>query len=621
MAKPADKAIAFLVKELSHSFASQSSPTQTPWRPQYHYQTTFVPSLILQAISSQPDLRLQSTKQRLYRHILKQQSAHWSFNYWARQTNTTKTFPYPDDLDDTFCALIALFSQRPNYIKQTALADVVKLLVATESQVGGPYRTWLTPQKEPVWQDVDLAVNANIAYFLSLIGSHLPNLDQYFRRHIKQADFASPYYPSAYPIWYYLARVCPPDSRTRLTQIIAKAQPDNSLELALTINALRQLDPQHQSLSKYRQQLIDQQEAGGGWPAAAFCLDPSRDNKQYFHGSRSLTTAFALEALWQTANSPKSATKATLHQDIAQMAKGEIAALPPHLRAQTSVLLERLITADPKHHISLLPYLFGQAYPTLPADFYRQLGLANLYGWMAYTVFDDFLDQEGQPAFLPAATFALRSSLQHFQAVLPNTAFQKLVTKTFNLIDNANSWEVTHCRWAVQANQLIPGRLPRYGQYQKLAERSLGHGLGPVAILVANGYPLSSPEVRNLQAAFRHYLIARQLDDDAHDWQADVSQGHLSPVVSQLLGDLDYQQPEPLSKLTNRMKQQFWHHSLPSLCDHIEQHVEAGKKLCADPLLQQLLSGIGASVQRTRQQQAQAASFLKNYRPKKIIKK
>src|SRR5438876_3918375 len=115
--------------------------------------------------------------------------------------------PYPDDLDDTFCALSALRLHDPDLVNEAALGRVVHLLVALETQVGGPYRTWIAPEDAPaVWRDVDLAVNANIAYFLRLTGTTLPGLTAIMEQGIMAKTLSSPYYPSLYPVAYFVAR-------------------------------------------------------------------------------------------------------------------------------------------------------------------------------------------------------------------------------------------------------------------------------------------------------------------------------------------------------------------------------------------------------------------------------
>lgn len=586
---------------------SSSSPSQTRWQPEYHYATSFVPALILNCLSGISEA--QAIRQKLSTKLLAQKSANWSFNYWLRNSPAIKDFPYPDDLDDTFCALIGLYRHDPKLVDEAALVRIVHLLLVTETAVGGPYRTWLaSADSGDDWHDVDLAVNANIAYFLSLIGSSSPPLVEYLELQIMLGHYTSAYYPAPFPVWYYLARVCPTEARKKLRQDIVAVEPANELQLALSICALRQLNAPTEIIKTRQQKLTALQLPDGSWPAAAYCLDPARDGKTYYHGSAVLTTAFALEALATKQPSRKRKAKAQpqLQDQIVKQAQQDIEQLSPELRNQAMTALQSTVAGDPKHHITLLPFTFALSLTTLPStktQLYINLGLANLYGWMAYTIYDDFMDDEGQPALLPVANFALRSSIQYFRLALPDHAeFQNLVTQVFNTIDGANAWELAHCRSTT--------KLPQYGNRMKLAERSLGHSLTPVAVVLQSGQHLDSPSVRAFRKAFCHYLIARQLDDDAHDWQVDFENDHISYVVAQIL-----RRARP-----PKMQSEFWYHTLPQVCETMREHIATGRRELAkvpllkpDNIVAQLLDDLDASVETTLAKQSQASKFLASY--------
>ncbi len=636
-------------QQANGGFISQSSPRQTPWQPAYHYRTVFVPALMLASLAGQTSRAALEIRQKLAGFLLTQKGPHWSFNYWAKRTPERRTMPYPDDLDDTFCALIGLHLHDPSLVGESALAQVVKLLVATETAVGGPYRTWLVaPKADPkdVWQDIDLAVNANIAYFIASVGSRLPQLDALFQTAIRQQQYRSPYYPSAYPIWYYLARASSVQMRPALRQTIKQAWRQNKqptpLETALVLTSLCRLGAPAGQPQRLAKQLLAAQLPDGSWPAAAFCIDPARQQRHHYHGSSALTTAFALEALERyrqsnqaeaTAPARKPAAKADpragrLQQRILTQASRQADQLQPDLRRQLNTFLQRVVKGDTKHEITLLPYLFTRslARPAkLPDSLFINFGLANLYGWVAYTIYDDFLDDEGDPRLLSAANVALRNSVLSFQRALPGkTAFQKLVEQTFNTIDNANTWEVTHCRFAVDGQSIKIGALPRYGGRQKLAERSLGHGLTPLGILVARGASLNSPGVQAIEQAFRHYLIARQLNDDAHDWKEDVQKGHITYVVVCILQEMGLSGQQSFADLLPTMERQFWHHTLPRVCRDIQRHIARARRLLAKnsylyPVnaLTVLLDGIEASTQEAIDSQRQTVQFLQSYRGQK----
>ena len=77
-------------------------------------------------------------------------------------------------------ALCRAVSARSAADKCQGYAKVTEILLSTETTVGGPYRTWLVPpDSEPVWLDVDIAVNSNVAYFLTLLAVTLPKLSRF----------------------------------------------------------------------------------------------------------------------------------------------------------------------------------------------------------------------------------------------------------------------------------------------------------------------------------------------------------------------------------------------------------------------------------------------------------
>jgi hypothetical protein len=385
------------------------------------------------------------------------------------------------------------------------------------------------------------------------------------------------------------------------------------------------------------EQLLATQAEDGSWPAAAFCIDPVRGGATHYHGSAALTTALAVEALWtyQISNlqAPRPESDVvpgfdynrTLERQVLAMADTDCRQLGKAVRAPTLAYLKRLTESTNGREIIGLGEAFSNSFKqqlAMPTKLFAQLGLANLYGWAAYTIYDDFLDDEGQPALLPTANVALRYALEAFEAsVSKDPAFQGFVHRTFDIIDNANAWEQTHCRFQYEGQKLVVAALPEFGDLQVLAERSLGHCLAPLAVLCLSGQGTDSAAFRHTEAALRHYLIARQLNDDAHDWQEDLQLGHGSYVVTCLLIEAgvspgSYSQ----SVLLPALRQQFWYETLPSICRTIQQQVMLSrhhlKKLTlleSTNIITQLLDGIAASVEETLATQEQARRFLKQY--------
>lgn len=592
--------------------------------------TTFTPALLLQVLAFVPGTR--EIRWPLSKWLLGQQDQQGAFNYWPCNAPQRKTKPYPNDLDDTACALAGLYLHDPKLLDSAQLANMVRLLIAAETEVGGPYRTWLVHKNtSKQWQDVDLVVNCNIQYLLQLVAEPLPKLAAMIGGSIGSDGFQSSYYPIPIAVCYFLARVCPPANRSRLANFIVRQQKDSlwqsPLQTAWACSALCRLGvrPPQKAL----EYLLAQQRADGSWPAEFVWLDERRGPRPRYAGSSSLSTAFALEALScsyapQAKQPPTNKTLRPAFQDIVLRVKRDIDTWPFSLRPQAQMMLEKVQQGDTGQELVLLPQLFAGSlrHTNTSADLLAVLSAANVFGWMAYRIYDDFLDSEGQVSLLPVANTAMRASLRLFRQALPNDqAFQRQVQSLFIRIDAANAWEATHCRIAADSHSVTVGALPKYPSATFLAERSIGHALTPLAVLAASGIPADHPKARLFLAGFRHYLAARQLHDDLHDWQEDLRNGRISYIVARLLRDSEIK-PARLSiaVLLPQLERQFWYASLPELCAETKHQLEktnqswaaAGLFLPENDFFQ-CVARLDRGIQQTLEAQKNALDFLRSY--------
>lgn len=619
------------------SFLSFSSHQKQPFSADFEYRTTFTPALILAALGDIETPVAIHIRSGLVDFLLQQKSQHWSFNYWVRHSKEVRDMPYPDDLDDTFCALIALWSHDPSTIDAAVLANMVKLLIATESHVGGPYHTWLVPADSPkIWRDVDIAVNANVAYFVSKVSRSLPRLTAFMDQAIEKHNFQSPYYPHEYPVIYYLARAYDGALKTRLANyIVGKRQSNGTwetpLQTALAVSSLLKLGMGE--VERAIRYLHHSQQADGSWPAEAFCLDPKRDGKAFYSGASVLTTALVAEALCsyrRQTNIVGTIEKSSIQREslskmhVVRAVTKDLALLEGDLRTAALDALRHTIGGKNSEEIILLPRLFYESQlvrAEIPKNLFTNLGKANLYGWLAYTIYDDLLDSEGNPRLLSVANAMLRRSVDAFWRALPNRQFYEFVHQTFDMIDAANIWELTHCRFVVSNNMITIGELPKYGRLNRLAERSFGHALTPLAVMAASGRELTDEATKSLKKAFYHYLIARQLSDDIHDWKADFQAGRISYVVAVLLKELELQPREyRLVELLPQAERQFWHYTLPRISGQMTRHtiqshkaIERSGVLRQNSILAKLLDDIDSSIAETETALTQIKNFLNVY--------
>lgn len=587
------------------SFLSLSSPNPINFSESLTFKTIFSNALILSCLCSlEQTFEVKEISKKLSSFLSHEQNKNGSFNYWSKDCAEFHNLPYPDDLDDTFCALSALYLYDKKTLNAKGLAKCVQLLTSCEVEEGGPYKTWLE-----AWQDVDAVVNANIGYFLFLQDISLPNLEKLFKETVAQKHFTSPYYPTPYPCRYFLSRFIKGPTKRSLVKILLESHPETSLDTALTISALLNMGAPTFKVASLVKNLIAQQSTDGSWPATAFYtgVNPHRD-RTFYGGSQVLTTAFCLEALHKydlatTSKPVHDSSEIIIYNQIADQTQKLFETLPDPLNQIALTQLDKIKKRE--KIIFLLPFLFGREMQiTLPDQFFIELGKANVLGWIAYTICDDFLDNEGDPALLSCANFCLRQLTTIFLQILPeNRDFQKLFSETMNQLDASNSWEVTHCR--LKNTTQLPSP-----DLQKISQKSAGHALGPYAILFAAG---REDQLEKFQQFFHHYLVAKQLNDDAHDVFEDYKKGFATPVVIQLLTDYKNKYPHTSVK-TGKLTQLFWSETIKTVCQQILSHCQQAKKLAdGSEFLLKLIAPLEKSATQALTEHQQAQQFLKEY--------
>lgn len=253
------------------------------------------------------------------------------------------------------------------------------------------------------------------------------------------------------------------------------------------------------------------------------------------------------------------------------------------LREQALATVQKQFRADSKHEISLLPHFFADTYfgkaTKLSSNQLDALGVANVHNWIAYTIYDDFLDEEGQPAQLPIANVALRAAMTLYRQHLPDhQAFQDWLTEAFNAVDAANSCEVANWRFPVTTTTITIQSLPDHKDGQLLADRAQLHIISPMAVLAAHTKDLESTIWQDSHQALRAYLIARQLGDDLHDWIVDLQNGQISLVVTHILRGLHLAPGVyRFDDLLPMARQYFWQYELPRLCELIQSRIDEAR--------------------------------------------
>lgn len=275
---------------------------------------------------------------------------------------------------------------------------------------------------------------------------------------------------------------------------------------------------------------------------------------------------------------------------IIQAADRRFKNLNPEFKKLAKDAISRTIQRNLDGQMSLMPYYFkkalGKKGEKIDDLFIAELGLANTFFWTAFIIYDDFWDEDEKaaPCLLPIANLMARSYISYFNTIFPeNNQFKKFFTDLMDKLDSANTWETLHCRTEIENDLFyIPAHLPNYQDYTKKFEPASGHILGCIAILTSLGIKINNEKINNLISYFKNYLIAMQLNDDAHDLQEDLSRGHLSTVVVMFLND--WQKKYPGQKTINlkndleKIQQLFWFTTVKKSCRITINYTNKAKK-------------------------------------------
>lgn len=470
------------------------------------------------------------------------------------------------ELLDLFIVLHVLHCEGKSFSGEE-MACVANRLLAAEQEVGGPYRS----------EDgrIDVLANAYIGAFIREIAKPLPKLEAYIDTQLPQYGFMHPLYtPQACA--YLLDRIYPNEM---VSDFLGADQSASSQTTALNLLIGSNKDRDEAVKALLKMQLSD-----GSWQA-----------EEFVKGKRSklLTTALIMQGLTKDLPVEKHTStipslEEELHGDIICKGFQVYTQTAEPLKASGYCSIARVIGADKQHEITLLPFYFAKALDLAmdikAVEKYRQLGLANMLCWTAYTIYDHLLDDEGDPYFLSAANVAQRASLTAYsQAVGQGEEFLLYVSNGFLGMDETNAWELKNCRYRQKNKRIFLTNLPDFAELDMLANRSFGHVLGPLALVYTMRATATMHQKKAFESALRHYLIARQLTDDIHDWQADIKKGHVSYVVASILQELavppgNYDK----DRLLRIMRLCFWSRTLPEVAERILGHTRQARTLLKD---------------------------------------
>jgi len=632
----------FLLRTMQNNngnFTSYSSYQKDFFHSEAH-TTTFYTACILQSISHlEPQNTVKSIQQKAIDFLIQQQKSNGSYNYWDRYSDDYQKLPYPDDLDDTALSLAAIFLTDPSLIDGKILSSFTNTLISLESSEGGPYFTWITDRSSPLaWKDIDLAVNTNIAYFLSLQGVSLPNITAMIKKSIESQTYTSTYYEGVIPIYYFLSRVSLLPKKNILIEDISKTQIQHLLDQALVLSSLIRLHAPITFIEKHLENLLLLCEKQNIHQTFPFVREKIQGpNTIFFSGCPAFTLASILEALSLYKKNLRETkinhiTPAdTLYTTIVYNIRNRFFDLDPNFAKTANTFLDVILERDKHKTIGLIGYISTQSFSQnlqkkIPTDLFVSIGVANFFGWMAYTIYDDFFDQESQIQYLPLANLCLREVTKIYENILPKTTgFCEFFHAIIDTLDTENLLEVTKKRAKKDNQSLVLPPLTGSFTFEKTANKSLGHALGPLCVLFFLGYNEKSSEVLFLKSFFQSYIALKQLCDDLHDWQQDLCIGNITPVISLLLQDYAIKKNQKIQLLyldtdMAQLQELFWFETLEKIviqgnifAKKAREHLKANSIIEFPQILEKLLLPLETSLEEVKAEQIRMIEFLESY--------
>jgi len=437
------------------------------------------------------------------------------------------------------------------------LAIIVQRLLASEAAPGGPY-----------YNDsgvITVATNAAVAVLVNWAADTLPDVTEYIREHFAEKD-------NSWVAYRDLVRCSPVQS--------ADMQPPHVISEAL-----------------------DKQQTDGSWQLPGI--------------SREVATAIMVHVcLRRRQTNSDDTTYESTTAAIFSLAQSLFDEQGPIIAAQAKSMIKKIEKANVHHEITLLSTFFGQslAGKKIPESLYQQLGAANVLCWLAYMAYDHIMDGDADATLLPLANIAQRASLKMYVDACLDERISRKVESIFDRMDKANAWELATTRIDPRQDRLEHTTLPVYTDLDQLAERSLGHIVGP--LILTHRY-LGPSAVEEIENGLVRYLVARQLNDDVHDWKEDAQAGMLTYVVSCLLFSL----PRTLTLEQNipNMQQRFWDQTGQIISAVTVDYIAQSKQILdsshiqASPDLQKLLDTIADSARRALILREDSGSFLRHY--------
>lgn len=516
----------YSLQQKNGSFLQETIPHSEP------KQSIYYTALILITIHQLPDSKIKtSITNRGITYLKSNMGAQRTWNYISREHSS----PYPDDLDDTFLCLTAIMLYDRSFITPEILVGITQLLIRNEHEIGGPYTTWITQDKN--WLDIDIIVNAHIYRFLNLLTISLPSLDDYFNNKIEANDLVSQYYNQPLVTLYLLSQSLPEHLQGTIRNYVYKHlntfKPVHSLEhlilatfLDVTTNTVI-----NKSISHYLEK-----------PLPLFIERLQQTTTVY-----SFSSAFQIALLLQlNLSKPSLLIKNTTSTSLANIIDtsrillnqyiGEYSLIYKEISNQMRILAPSAETAQLLLPEIFLKHLKPELSRVVSQDIIERLNLACLLGWASFTIQDQVIDGETTYKKIPIITSCMLIMQEIIHSILIGSSDTLRVQKLFHTINEALLQE-TVFQTVTITNFIIslPVPLETSEPLETLSYKSLGIAMSSITLTLLLPIENSYQSIELLVHYYKKVLTLKQLLDDMHDWYDDLVSGFLNRVGQEIL--------------------------------------------------------------------------------------
>jgi hypothetical protein len=253
--------------------------------------------------------------------------------------------------------------------------------------------------------------------------------------------------------------------------------------------------------------------------------------------------------------------------------------LTTNVRKVAEGYIDKVQKVDKYGEISNLSSIFYEAFAdgkTLKLKLLKKLGEANFMIWVAYSIYDSIIDNDTTPDDVSVANICMRYALKTYIECSIN---HSIVFEYINKVDSANFWEVNNCRFAINTKSFELSKIPSNSDMVKLLQnRAIAHIIGPLCI--SSKLYLDEKKHIDIEQALSFYCIARQLNDDLHDWVEDYKNGRMTYILNELFRKAGIHTGKNDSKETlKKMKVIFYEYELENFCKLILSYVIKSESL------------------------------------------